>query len=92
MFALAGMELILFTVATVGVYFGFLLKTVSIITGMLSLLLTRPDSVKTFSAPHATSPVSEQGVHKVLGRDRARTAEQNLLKGYITPYDITFSI
>ena len=74
---LAGVELIFFIVADMGLCFGFVLKTV---------LITRDVSVpaeqclhraKAFAAPHPTQPARRLGGHKKLGGDTAGTADPN---------------
>ena len=68
---LAGIELIFFIVASVGLSFGFVLE------GMFSLLLS---SAYTESRPFlllSALPVSRLGVHKKLGGDTAGTDDPN---------------
>ena len=73
----AGIVLIFFTVASMRLRFGFVLKTVLIIQGCFLLLLSSAYTVKAFPAPHTTPPVSRLGVHKELGGDTAGTADPN---------------
>ena len=77
MLVLAGIELIFSIVASIGLWFGFVLKIVLITQGCLSYAEQRLYRVKAFSAPHTTPPASRLGAHKKLGRDTAGTADPN---------------
>ena len=84
---LAGIELIFFVVACMGLCFGFVLQTVLMIQGCFSYcwaVLTQHQGLFCFS-PH--SPASRLGVHKKLWGDTAGTADPNWPKGYSIPYD-----
>ena len=77
MLVLAGIELIFFTVASMGLCFGFVLETGLIIQGCLVIAEQCLHRVKAFSASHPTPPASRLGVHKKLGGDTAGTADPN---------------
>ena len=64
---MAGIELIFFRVASVGLCFGFVLETVLITQGYFLVAEQGLHRVKAFSVPHPTPPVSRLGVHKELG-------------------------
>lgn len=71
---MAGIEVIFFLVAGMGLCFGFLLKTVDN-TAMFQLPLSRGYTVPRCSLL-LTPSVRRPGVHKELGQDTARTTEQ----------------
>ena len=80
MLVLAGIELIFFIVASMGLCFGFVLKTVLILIIQGDVFVTTEQclhSIKPFPASHPTPPVSNLGVHKNLGGDTAGTADPN---------------
>ena len=66
MLVFAGIELISFIVASIGLCFGFVLETQLIIQGCLVTAQQGLHRVKAFSASHPTPPVSRVGVHKKL--------------------------
>ena len=76
MLVLAGIKLIFFIVASMGLFFGFVLETVDN-TEMFLLLLGSAYRVKASSASHTTPPASRLGVHKKLGGDTAGTPGPN---------------
>ena len=78
---LAGIELIFFIVASRGLCFGFVLKTV-----LITQRCFHHCWAKAFSASHPTPPARRLGVHKKLGRDTAGTADPTWPKGYSIPY------
>ena len=74
----AGIELIFFIVASMGLRFGFVLKTVLIVQGGVLVAAEQGlHRVKAFSAPHPTPPASRLGVHKKLGGDAAKASDPN---------------
>ena len=73
---LAGIALIFFIVASMGLCFGFVLETVLIIQVFVTAE-QRLHRVKAFAASHPTPPASRLGVHKKLGGDTAGTADPN---------------
>ena len=74
---MAGIDLIFFIVACMGLQFGFMLKTVLITQGCFSYAEQSLHRVKAFSASHPTPPARRLGVHKELGGDTAGTADPN---------------
>lgn len=67
MLVLAESMLIFFTVADIGLWYGFVLNSFDN-SEIISLLLSRAHGVKAFSSPHPTPPVSGVGMQEELGR------------------------
>ena len=92
MLVLSEVELIFFTVASMGLHFGFVLETVLTIQGCFIFTAEqRLHRAKAFSASHPTPQASRLGVHKELGGDTAGTADPNWPKGYSILYDMSCS-
>ena len=72
---LAGVELVFFTLAIMGLCFEFVLKTVLVTQGCLVPAEQCSHRAKASSAPHPTPPASWLGVHRELGGGTAGTAD-----------------
>ena len=78
MLVLAGIELMFFIVASMGLCFGFVLEAVLITQRDVSVTAEQPlPRAKAFSAPHPTPPARRLGGHKELAGDTAGTADPN---------------
>ena len=89
---LAQIELIFFTVASMGLCFWFVPKPVLITQGCFSYrwaVLTQSQGLFCFS-PHSTN--KRAGGAQGIGGDTAGTADPNWPKGYSVPYDVMLSI
>ena len=91
MLIVAGCGLIFFIVASMGLCFGIVLKTVWMQWDVLVAAEQCSHRVKAFCASHTALPASRLGVHKKMGGDTAGTADPNCPKGCSIPYDIMLS-
>ena len=89
MLVLPGLELIFFTVASVGPCSGFVLEAVLITEGCFSPAEQGLHGAKGISAPHPTS--EQAGGHQELGGDTAGTADPRSPRGCPIPYGIMLS-
>lgn len=74
---LAGVKLIFFKVADLGLYFGFVVKRELIIQRCFFTAGQVLHSLKAFSASCTTPAVRMLDVHEELERDTAKTADPN---------------
>ena len=91
MLVLAGIELIFFIIARMGLCFGFVLKTVLMFSGTFLLLLSSAYTESRPSLLLTAPPARRLGMHKKLGGDTAGTADPNWPKGYPIPYVVVLS-
>ena len=85
---LAGIELIFFIVASMGLCFGFVQRTVLITQGCFRYCWAVLTQSQGLFCSSPTPSAGGLGVHKKLGGDAAGTADPNRPKGYSRPYDM----
>lgn len=90
---LSGTGVIFSVVASMGMYFGFVLNTV-LITHCNIFVISEQGlhRIKAFSASCPAPPASRMGVHRKLRGDTARKAEPDWPKGCSIPSDVLLRI